>query len=148
MSDLLRVIAPHRGQDKWGSGAFGASRGSRTHEGLDVAVWPGSMVLSIVPGLVADLGYAYTSGVGNFNDSDPFRIITMVGPEGYEIRYFYVMPVVEVGDEIEEGGRLGFAQNLWRRYPPEKDKIMTPHVHIEIRDPDGNLIDPEGFKRA
>lgn len=112
-----------------------------------MAVWPGSMVLAMFAGVVADIGYAYAEGTGSWDDADPYRIITVSGPDGYQIRYFYVMPVVEEGDEVHEGGRLGFAQDLWRRYPPKPpDKIMTPHVHITILDPDGNLVDPEAHR--
>lgn len=142
---MIHVVAPDRGNDPLGAGHFGAPRGSRTHTGHDVAVWPGSMVLSLTAGMVTDLGFAYTKGLGAFNGQDPFRIITVVADDDHEIRYYYVDPVVEHGELVKERGRLGFAQDLWRRYPPKPGKIMTPHVHIQIKNPAGELIDPKDY---
>ena len=41
---MLTIEPPLRGQDQWGAGHFGASRGSRTHRGVDFAAAPGGDV--------------------------------------------------------------------------------------------------------
>jgi hypothetical protein len=41
---MITIIPPIRGFDKYGSGAFGASRGGRPHKGDDIACYKGSAV--------------------------------------------------------------------------------------------------------
>ncbi|HSH26148.1 MAG TPA: M23 family metallopeptidase [Wenzhouxiangella sp.] len=152
---MIDLIAPPRGQDPWGSGHFGAPRGSRTHTGVDIAAWPGSVVKVFQAGRITGFGYAYASGVGGANGDCPFRIIDVHCIDGFDMRYFYVKPLmgVQVGDKVSMGEPIGVAQDLWRRYPPELDeegkpKIMTPHIHFEIIGPNGDHVDPVTYSCA
>jgi murein DD-endopeptidase MepM/ murein hydrolase activator NlpD len=130
---MLKVIAPERGTDAGGSGHYGASRGTRRHNGQDFNVAPGSTVLSPVDGFITKLGYPY-------GDDLTYRYVQVQDDQGNRHRFFYVEPVVEIQDYIQVGEVLGTAQNVARRYPVPKG--MAPHVHYEIIDKDGIYINP------
>ncbi len=132
---------PHRGEDAWGSGAFGASRGSRTHSGQDYAAWPGTTVECWVAGTVTTLGYTYATGTGGIDEADSYRYVEVTAADGHRFRYHYVSPSVKVGDELAEGDPLGQLQDIALRYPD-----ITPHVHLEVYDQDGGLIDPRALE--
>lgn len=138
----MNAQLPLRGSDPWGSGAFGAPRGNHAHEGVDFACWPGTFINAICGGVVTKIGYPYGSGRGAVHGRDPYRYIEVRHDDDHVVRYFYVKPNLMEGEEIEAGEVIGWAQDLWRRFPPKPGNIMTPHVHIEVRDPDGELIDP------
>lgn len=127
------IIPPIRQNDSHGSGAFGASRGGRTHNGVDIACYAGSRILSMTEGVVTKFGYPY-------NPSHPkkghYRYVE-VTHDGLRYRYFYVSPTVSVGDEIKRGDQLGIAQGLLKLYPG-----ITDHVHFEIKQKDGRYVDP------
>jgi murein DD-endopeptidase MepM/ murein hydrolase activator NlpD len=129
---IIKIIPPDRGQDCHGSGAYLASRGSRTHNGVDKACLVGSVVLSCSVGLVTKIGIVY---------SDPekarFRYVQVTNPLGYNMRFFYLDPCVSVGDEIGRDQPLGTVQEL----PYEG---ITPHFHFEVKK-DGKYIDPNKF---
>jgi len=55
----LKLTAPIRGLDSYGSGAFHAPRGSRIHQGIDLLAAVGSKVHAILDGTVTKLGYPY-----------------------------------------------------------------------------------------
>ncbi len=58
---MIRILAKERVMDTWGSGHFGASRGERTHIGIDYACSPGSQILAPCIGEVTKLGYPYSN---------------------------------------------------------------------------------------
>lgn len=127
-----------RGIDKYGNGAFGASRdgGSRKHVGVDIITKDGEPFLSLNAGVITRLGYVYK---GNYT----FRIVEVTHKDGERWRYFYVNPVdangkkiVEIGLKISVGQTLGTTQSLQFKYPG-----ITPHVHFEIIK-NGEYIDP------
>lgn len=133
---MIRLITPERGTDAHGNGAYNAPRGSRRHKGIDFAAYPGSYVLSNVIGTVTKIGYPY-------DPTDPikgeFRYVEITTPLLYQVRYFYVFPMVHEGDEICQHKVIGFVQNLEKVYPD-----ITPHVHCEIKK-DNQYYDPNLF---
>ena len=131
----LRLItqAKLRGTDRWGSGAFGASRGSRTHNGLDYAACPGDLCLPVKPGTVTKVGYPYS-------DNLSFRYVEVTDEDSYRARYFYIDPAVGLGEEVGTDTPLGTVQSLNKRY-----EGITDHVHLEVIAPVGNFIDPEEY---
>ncbi len=130
MKKLLSI----RGTDKFGCGAFGASRdgGQRTHQGVDIITVDGDPFHSLCDGTVNSFGYAYK---GNFK----FRIVNIRKDNGDMWRYFYVEPAVELGMKIKTGQQIGTTQTLKFKYPG-----ITPHVHFEIVK-DKQHIDPTEF---
>lgn len=120
----------YRKCDAQGCGHFGASRGKRKHNGVDMACPPGTDVGSPVRGQVTKIGYPYE---GNFEK----RYVQIVA-EKYRFRIFYVEPNVAVGDYIELGEVIGTSQALGASFTGGTD-----HVHFEVIDPDGNYVNPE-----
>ena len=116
------VTLPPRGTDAWGSGAFRAPRGDRTHTGVDFAVEPGAVLLSPVQGVVTRWGQVY-------RDTERYRYVEVTGLDQRQHRFYYVEPLLEVGNSVEPGETLGVVQNISARY----DARMTNHVHYEIR---------------
>ena len=115
--------------DKWGCGHFGASRGDRKHNGVDLVWTPGDRAFCLMCGIVTKLGYPYA-------DDLSFRYVEIT-EDGNRWRYFYVDPIVNVGDELDAYTEIGEYQGLGERYPG-----ITEHVHCEIIGPDGEYIDP------
>jgi murein DD-endopeptidase MepM/ murein hydrolase activator NlpD len=115
-----------RPNDKFGSGKFGASRGKRTHNGIDLA----AQVLALKSGTVTKIGYPY-------GDDLFFRYVQITDEEGIDWRYFYVQPTIKKGSYIEKGQAIGVMQCTGKRYPE-----ITPHVHLEIKK-DGQFLEPD-----
>ena len=122
--------------DAAGQGHFGAPRGSRTHNGVDIETEPGSDCLAWVSGTVTKLGYPYNG------DMDT-RYVEITDPKGVRFRVFYVEPMCHVGQKVKEGETLiGQAQDVTQVHLDLPD--MTPHIHAEIMD--GNeYIDPTAY---
>lgn len=127
-------LLPLRGTDSWGSGAYGASRGSRKHKGIDYAAYPGTEVCTPVGGKVTKLGYPY-------GDDLTFRYVEVTAEDGYRHRFFYVYPRVGRGDEMAAGDVVGIVQDSTSRY-----KGITNHVHYEILKPGSKAsVDPDKY---
>lgn len=127
---MLTIITPPRDLDDFGSGHYGASRGSRTHHGVDYAALPKSRLLSPVEGVVTKLGHPYADDLG-------YRYVEVTDMQEFKWRFFYVKPSVIVDDIIRLNSSLGFVQDLDLRY-----KGITNHIHLEIKNSDGNFINP------
>lgn len=129
-----------RGEDAYGSGAFGAPRdgGRRRHAGADYVAAPGAPVHAPIAGKVTQIGEAYEGGSGL-----TFIEIRQAGA-GERARVFYVAPSVRVGDIVTAGDALGTAQDLRGRYPDG----ITNHVHVEIKSALGRTVDPTGVLPA
>lgn len=130
---MITAKLKKRGTDKWGSGEFGASRGDRTHNGIDYACEPGTQICAPCGGEVTKLGYPY-------GDDLSFRYVEITDIEGRRHRIFYVEPTVEVGSRVAEGWVIGKSQKLWARYPG-----ITEHVHYEVMLGD-EYLDPEDVR--
>jgi len=128
----LKVIAPVRDHDTFGSGLYGASRdgGKRTHKGIDFACYPGSIVLAVSSGTVTKLGYPY-------KDDLSYRYVEITDHDLRRFRYFYVKPTISVNQVIIKGGVVGKSQELNRKYPG-----ITEHVHLEVKDQNNEFLDP------
>jgi murein DD-endopeptidase MepM/ murein hydrolase activator NlpD len=139
MSKWLLVKPPVRKWDTHGNGAWQAARGKRLHNGIDYACMPDSEVLAVTSGTVTKLGFPYSL-------DDPkkkhLRYVQITDPADFAVRYFYVLPTVTVGDEILEGTPIGLSQSLDSVYPG-----ITPHVHLEVKDPSGTFVNPETYLR-
>ena len=126
------IRAPFRGGDKHGFGHFGASRGTRTHKGVDVACYAGSQIPSLTPGTVTKIGFPYS---GDDPKKGHLRYVE-VTLDGNRFRYFYIEPSVEVGDVVIPGDQIGTSQGLLKIYPG-----ITDHIHVEQINPDGGYVD-------
>ncbi|XP_028905808.1 leukocyte cell-derived chemotaxin-2 [Ornithorhynchus anatinus] len=118
-----------RGNDKYGSGSYGAPRGKRVHKGVDVLCSDGSTVLAPFSGVIQSQAKPY--GNGNAIDDG----IRMTGG-GNCVLMFYIKPKKYKGN-IKKGEILGQLLPMQRVYP----KILS-HVHIQncdLSDPTPNL---------
>lgn len=121
--------------DSQGDGFFGASRGRRQHNGIDILVTPGSAVYCPIEGVMFRMAYPY--GTTRGNDQWEGCVIVGVGDyKGYEVKIFYMRPFA-MGDYLFPGDIIGVAQDISRKYNP----AMMDHLHVEVRR-DGILLDP------
>ena len=136
---MVKIIPSERGQDAKGSGAFGASRGSRIHAGVDYACFPDSKILAVSAGKVTKLGHPY-------NPSDSLkghlRYVQVTDSDGNDVRYFYIEPSVKVDDVINVDDVLGISQDLREIYSG-----ITPHFHFEVKK-DGEVVNPHTYLRG
>lgn len=134
---MIKLTTPHRGQDSFGSGAFHAGRGKRIHQGVDFLATAGSQVHAILDGKVTKLGYTYA-------DDLSYRYIEVTDKHDHKLRYYYVLPSVELGALIKADDIIGEVQNLDYRY-----KGMPNHIHFEIKNPTGDAerIEPLEYIR-
>jgi hypothetical protein len=113
-----------RGVDKWGSGAFGASRGSRPHLGVDLVVQPGEYVYAPFDMKIERVSYPYTNS--------PYMGVAFVhnrGGNSYDGRAWYFNPLPSViGRNVSQGEVIGVAQDLTNKYPG-----ITNHVHLQLQ---------------
>lgn len=118
-----------RGNDSYGSGAFGASRGGRNHAGIDVVALEGETIFSPIDGTFKRLAPPY------LNDSRYSGMV--INNSTYEIKIFYIKNTIAVGKIVKAGQPIAVAQNISKKYGTG----MINHVHIEVRK-NGKLIDP------
>ena len=130
----LHPITTHpqvlRGEDDWGSGAFGAPRGERFHRGIDIVVDPDQPVLSPFDGEVVREAIPY-------EDDQHYSGLLLRGHgdwDGCELKLFYMSGPHE--GTIEAGEVIGHAQNIAQKYPG-----ITCHIHVEAHI-NGELCDP------
>ena len=134
MITMVKIIPPLRTTDQQGSGAYGAPRsGGRKHRGVDIACHRGSVVLSVKAGKVTKIGYPYSP---EDKTKGHLRYVELTDVAGYRLRYFYVHPVVTLGDVILTDEKIGTTQGLTDIYPG-----ITDHFHFEVIF-NGEYLDP------
>lgn len=114
-----------RNNDKWGKGHYGASRGNRTHNGLDIIAQPKQVIVSPVDGIIKRKAHPYANDLR-------YTGLLIEGSEkhkGYSIKIFYMTPLNGIiGKIVKAGEIIGEAQDLANKYPG-----ITNHIHIEVR---------------
>ena len=129
----MKAELPVRGCDSKGCGHWGAPRGSREHRGIDYACEAGTVILPNITGQVTKIGYTYS-------DDLSFRYVQVTDQLGFDHRYFYLNPFVNMGDIVKKDTTpLGSVQTLKLRY-----EGITDHCHYEIKK-DGSYFNPEEF---
>ncbi len=95
------------------------------HAGVDIAVPVGTPLFSSTGGTVVTARYSDTAG--NF--------IEVLTDSGYMVRYLHLDSIgVSAGDTVEKGALIGATGNTGRS--------TGPHLHLEVRTPEGKAIDP------
>ena len=133
---MLLVTCSLRENDDFGSGGFSASRGNRKHRGVDFAATPDSILHSPVNGIVSKHGQPY--------DDTIYKYIEIKDDSGLRHRFFYTMPIVDVGEEVKISYEIAVVQNIAAKFDT-KHKKMINHIHYEIKDQDGDFINPIEF---
>lgn len=131
------VASPQLRSDTQGAGHYGAPRGNRQHQGVDVKVTEGEPVYAPMDGVITRVAYPY---VGDYVYQG--LVLEGSGPfDGLQIKMFYVQPIKTlIGQAVERGQIIGYAQSISKKYSPE----MTDHVHAELR-VEGQLTDPTNY---
>lgn len=131
MKELSKPVIPLSiRSDSQGDGKFGASRGSRSHNGTDYLVAKGQRIFSPIEGQLIRLAYPY-------GDDLKYQGC-VIENEKYEVKIFYMTPTLAVGSYVKAGDQIGVAQSISEKYSPN----MKDHIHIEFRLKDGQLLDP------
>lgn len=121
-----------RGCDGFGCGNFGASRGNRSHNGIDIEVAKGQSILSPISGEITRFPFPYA------NDKT-LTGIEIINPE-FSVKVFYVVPGVRIGTFVRQGQRIAIAQDVAAKYGTG----MTNHIHLEVRSTStGAVLDPQ-----
>ena len=118
-----------RGCDPMGCGSFGASRGSRTHKGIDIVAAPGETIFSPITGKVTRFPIPYATD-NRYNGIE-------ITNSTYRIMIFYMKPNVSIGTTVIAGQSIGIAQNISAKH----GSSMKNHIHFEVYK-NGTLIDP------
>lgn len=132
-------IGERRTQDQWGAGYFGAARAGRTHNGIDILFPAGSTIMAAVTGTVTKIGMPYAD--------DIYRYVQITDKAGNNVRCFYVLPTVRLGQRVYKGDAIGLSQDLTLRYPGDAEREPMPcHVHLEIKTVTKQFIDPDEYE--
>lgn len=122
-----------RGSDAYGSGAFGARRSNwkneaYEHQGIDIAVDPGTPIFSPADGMIKAITGAYRDPK-NDPTSGKLKQITVLSNDGHQIQIMYVVPRdgLAVDMAVRAGETIGQADDM-----TSGRKGMTNHVHIQI----------------
>ena len=127
--------------DPAGSGHFGAKRGTRDHQGLDILVSKGEVIYSPICGKVSR-AYPYLKDGSVDKDWTGIKIEGEHEFEGITIKMFYVAPNEDlIGFSVCPNDPIGVAQAISQRYPGQG---MKDHVHVEVY-LNGSLVDPQPY---
>ncbi len=126
---ILRKITVRN--DSQGHGYYGAPRGSRKHNGVDLVVEKGDQVLAPENGVLKRSAQPYSS--------DPkYKGFVLVGDSGLEWKVFYcILEPNIIGTRVSKGQHIATAQAISEKY----NSSMIDHIHVEIRK-DEKRIDP------
>lgn len=99
------------------SNAFGAPRGTRSHQGQDLLAAEGTPLVSVSAGRVHVRAYQGT-GAGHY--------IVIRGNDGFDYAYMHLRDraLPDVGDEVASGERIGYVGNT--------GASQGAHLHFEI----------------
>lgn len=140
MTLLSPTDRPARGRDRYGSGAYGASRGGgrRRHEGLDLIAVPGQVVWA--PAACRFVRESRPYGDGKAGDSG----VLLAGLDdwaGWDFYLWYITVSRQVREQtaLHRKQPIGFAVSLQSRYDG-----ITDHVHFGLRR-SGVWMDPTPY---
>jgi len=123
--------------DEGGSGAFGAKRANHIHEGIDLLANPKDSVKAPFDLEFVRQTYPYKDDKRYLGGVYKFSSPELSG----EMKIFYMQPTNK-SKIIKKGDQIGFVQDIVAKY---KTKGMKNHVHLELRDEKGNLINPTQY---
>jgi hypothetical protein len=129
----MKIISPTGSwtlrNDEAGQGFFGAPRGKRSHNGVDLECVPGQVVLSPISGKIVREAYPYAG--------DLKWTGCLIVAKGIEIKMFYMRLYHHIRKELKSGSvrcverlPIGVCQDITNKYP---DQGMTPHLHLEAK---------------
>lgn len=113
--------------DGAGIGTYGAPRGNRLHNGVDLVCVPGAAIYSPIDGIIVREAYPYA---GDLKWSG-----CLISGTQMEVKMFYMRLAHHIRKafpySVSAGEEIGWAQDITKKYPNEPN--MTPHVHLELK---------------
>ena len=106
--------------DYRGNGDFFAKRDGHPHEGIDLEVFPGQVVIAPTKCHVDRISRPYATDPGwlGLQLSTPLVIV----------KIFYLEPFKTIiGKDVDFAEPLGHAQDISKKYPG-----ITPHIHFQV----------------
>ncbi len=128
----LKYLVPNqtiRGCDGKGCGTFGADRGNRKHQGIDILTFKGQQIVSPISGVVTRKSYPYANDL-NFEG-------LLIENGVYSVYIWYITPWKVKDQQVTAGDVIGVSQNIAEKY----GSTMQTHVHITVKK-NGVTIDP------
>ena len=120
-----------RGSDKWGSGAYFASRGNRLHPGEDYISVPNQEIVAPISGLVLRERFPYPEPVeGVF-----FGGVQIQGANCMITMFYFQLDKRLIKMNVREGQVIGIDQDISLKYPG-----IINHIHLQF-----DSIKPELF---
>jgi murein DD-endopeptidase MepM/ murein hydrolase activator NlpD len=123
-------------------GVFGALRHNRKHKGADFYGKRGDPVRAPFSGKIVEIGW--------LSDGHGYGIVIQ-DCRGYKIRFAHFNEDSSEAYGFKKGdiackgnivGNVGSSGKTSSTKTSTKDSIKAPHLHVEVEDPNGNLIDP------
>lgn len=106
--------------DAMGDGHYGASRGTRKHEGVDYLCDPNQDIYAPISGVIKRISYPY---------ADKSYSGVIIEGKHITVQMFYFEPLSDfIGCEVYQGQTIGFAQDVSKRY----NSSMKAHIHLKI----------------
>jgi murein DD-endopeptidase MepM/ murein hydrolase activator NlpD len=139
MSKLF-CLPTQRGVDGYGSGAYGAPRGSRKHKGLDLRIGIGEEVYAPRDGKIKQtVGVPYSAQT---MEHQHYKYVSLVDANGFEhvLMYIKASQGLKKGMRVKAGDVIGYAQGLQLLYPG-----ISEHVHYQV-DYKGKYFHPLDFE--
>ncbi len=114
------------------TGSFGGLRGDKLHQGVDIATPLNSPVSSPIDGTV--------TGIGSTREGGNYVIVT--GSRGEQWYFGHLnAATVERGAKVRRGQVIARSGNTGTA-------ITGPHVHVQLRQPTGGVVDPTASLEA
>ncbi len=131
---VFPVAGPTRFVDSFGDARLSGTSEQHWHEGCDVMAATGAPLVAVEDGVLSSYG-----------GSDPLGGLSVFleGVSGY--RYYYAhlsafAPDLSQGDTVTAGQLIGFVGST--------GDALAPHVHFEIHNPDGQVLDAYGLLKT
>jgi murein DD-endopeptidase MepM/ murein hydrolase activator NlpD len=131
---LFPVEGPTRFVDSFGDARLSGTAEQHWHEGCDVMAASGTPLIAVEDGVLTKYGGGDPLGGKSF---------VLTGTSGYWYYYAHLsrfVPTLKQGDTVTAGEVLG--------YVGATGDAVAPHLHFEIHDPSGQVLDSYGLLEA
>lgn len=131
---IFPVEGPTRFTDTFGDARLSGTAEAHWHEGCDVMAVTGTPLVAVEDGVLTSYG-----------GGDPLGGLSLFlkGTSGYSYYYAHLSafaPGLAQGDTVTAGEVIGFVGST--------GDAAAPHVHFEIHDPDGQVLDSYGLLKT
>jgi murein DD-endopeptidase MepM/ murein hydrolase activator NlpD len=131
---VFPVAGTTRFVDSFGDSRLAGTKEQHWHEGCDVMAATGTPLVAVEDGVLKDYGHG-----------DPLggQSLLLQGASGYSYYYAHLsrfVPGMRQGDLVKAGTVIGYVGST--------GDAVAPHLHFEIHEPDGLVLDSYGLLKA